>query len=50
MYLTKLKIDKYNNIFIVNFPKDYMENINTENSEVILYYIDKIEDITDFLV
>jgi len=51
MDLKKLKLEKFRNIQIVNFPKDIDLGISTtdENVEVIVYYIQQIEDVQDFV-
>jgi hypothetical protein len=51
MDLKKLKLDKFRSIQIVNFPKDVDLGIvsTDENVEVIIFYIQQIQDIQDFL-
>lgn len=52
MDIKKLKIDKYSHIQVINFPEKYKPDIvstDTGQIEVILYYIDKIEDVPTFI-
>jgi hypothetical protein len=51
MDLKKLKLDKFKNIQVVNFPKDVDLGIDStgENVEVIIYYVQRIEDLQNFL-
>lgn len=50
MDFNKLKLDKFNNIKLVNFEKYEMPVESTdENPEVIIYYIDKPEDVEKFV-
>ncbi len=51
MELSKLKLEKFKHIKVVNFPTDIkVELDSTDNEvEVIIYYIDKIEDVKDFV-
>lgn len=51
MDLKKLKIDKFNKYSLINFPPEYSPNLETvdENIEVILYYIDSIDDVINFV-
>jgi hypothetical protein len=51
MDLKKLKLEKFKNIQIVNFPKDIDLGISStgENVEVIIYYIQQIEDVQGFV-
>lgn len=51
MDLKKLKIEKFNNIKAVNFPVNFDPGIQStdENTEVILYYIDRVSDIQKFV-
>ena len=50
MDTSKLKIEKFKNINFVNFPREMISNKNfTEKDvEAIIYYIDKLEDISKF--
>ncbi len=47
----KLRIEKFKNIQVVNFPADIDLNIESTDKhvEVIIYYIDKVEDIRKFV-
>ena len=52
MDIAKLKIDKYSNIQAINFPDKYNPNIvmtDEDKIEVVIYYIDKIEDTPAFI-
>jgi hypothetical protein len=51
MDLKKLKLEKFKNIQIVNFPKDIDLGISStgENVEVIIYYIQQLEDLQGFV-
>lgn len=51
MDFNKLRLDKFNNIRIVNFPKEFEMEIQSGNTgiEVILYYINQIEDVAEFV-
>lgn len=51
MDIAKLKIDKFNNINTVNFPSEVLLDIDStdKNNEVIIFYIDRVEDIKDFV-
>ncbi len=51
MDIKKLKIEKFKNIQILNFPKDINLGIesNDKDAEVIIYYIDQLEDIQKFI-
>ena len=51
MDLKKLKLDKFKNILAANFPKDIDLGIRStdENVEVIIFYIQHIEDLQRFL-
>lgn len=51
MELNKLKLDKFNRIGIFNFPHSITFKLETvkENFEVIIFYIDKIEDVDAFV-
>ncbi len=51
MDITKLKLNKFNNIITVNFP-EYIETGYrefTDNTEVIIYFIENICDIAKFV-
>jgi len=47
----KLKIDKFKNIRIENFPTEFDFGIvsKEENVQVLIYYIDKLEDLDNFV-
>jgi hypothetical protein len=49
MDIKKLKIDNFKNIMLKNFPDDIELGINSSdnNPEVVIYYIDFLEDIED---
>ena len=51
MDLKKLRIEKFKNVQLVNFPKDVVLGIGstTKNVEVIIYYIDRLDDIKKFV-
>jgi hypothetical protein len=51
MDLKKLKLDKFKNIQLVNFPKDIDLGIRTatKDVEVIIYYIDRLDDVKNFV-
>jgi hypothetical protein len=51
MDLKKLRIDKFTNIRVVNFPSDIKLGIKpaTKNVEVIVYYIDRLDDVKKFV-
>lgn len=49
MDLSKLKIDDYNDIQANNFPEGVMPKLESNNPQVIIYYIDKIEDVEAFI-
>ncbi|WP_196887969.1 hypothetical protein [Aureivirga sp. CE67] len=51
MEIHKLKLDKFNKINTYNFPEDIDLGIETtpENFEIIIYYIDQIEDVAAFV-
>lgn len=51
MDIKKLKLDKYDRIKAVNFPEKYDLGITTVDNrpEVIIYYIDEILDVVDFV-
>jgi hypothetical protein len=52
MDLSKLKISKFTRIKAVNFPEDIETGILSvdDNVEVILYYINQVEDVAQFVV
>lgn len=47
----KLKIEKFNNINLVNFPSDINFDIKSvsNNIEVIIYYVKEIDDVENFV-
>ena len=51
MDLKKLRIEKFKNIRLVNFPKDIVIGITstTKEVEVIVYYIDRLDDVKKFV-
>lgn len=52
MDIAKLKLDKYSHIQLINFPNKYKPDITSTNEgqiEAVIYYIDKIEDVTTFI-
>lgn len=51
MDINKLKIDKFSRILLKNIPEDIgMELKSTnENPEVLIYYIESIEDLENFV-
>ncbi|PLX21069.1 MAG: hypothetical protein C0597_03800 [Marinilabiliales bacterium] len=51
MDLQKLKINQFNHISLVNFPQDIDLGIISDNNniEVVIYYINKVEDIQNFV-
>ncbi len=51
MKLGKLKLDKFKNIRIINFPREFYPGIKSvdTNTEVILYYVDNPADVEDFV-
>ncbi len=51
MDIKKLKLDIFKNININNFPSDINLGIESTSKriEVVLYYIDKLEDINNFI-
>ncbi len=51
MDIKKLKIEKIKNINIVNFPDKYKlpSNSTDLNIEVIIYYIDSVNDVSKFV-
>lgn len=50
MDLKKLRIEKFKNIQVVNFPNnvDFGISSSTKNVEVIIYYIDRLDDVKKF--
>jgi hypothetical protein len=51
MELKKLRIDKFKNVQLANFPKDIDLGIEstTKGVEVIIYYIDRLDDVKKFV-
>ncbi len=51
MDLKKLKLEKFKNIRVVNFPREFDPGIpsTAKNTEVVLYYIDKMTDVDKFV-
>jgi hypothetical protein len=51
MYLKKMKLDKFSNIKIINFPNEIALGIKScnDNLEVVIYYIDQIDDVSKFI-
>lgn len=51
MDLNKLKLDQFNGYKIVNFPGDIDTGLESakSNIQVVLYYIDKPEDVKEFV-
>ena len=51
MDLKKLRIDKFKNVRLVNFPKGIDLGISSASNgvEVIIYYIDRLEDVKKFV-
>ncbi len=51
MDLRKLKLEKFKNIRVVNFPKEFDPGIpsSTKNTEVILYFINTLTDVEKFV-
>ena len=51
MDLKKLKITKFRNIRVVNFPEEHKLGVKStqKDVEVIVYYIDKLSDVKDFV-
>lgn len=51
MDLKKLRIEKFKNVQVVNFPADIKLGIisATNNVEVIIYYIDRLDDVKNFV-
>jgi hypothetical protein len=51
MDLKKLRIDKFENVQLVNFPNGIDLGISsaTKNVEVIIYYIDELDDVKKFV-
>lgn len=51
MDLKKLKIEKFKNIMVVNFPNEIETRIKSTDKdvEVILYYIDQLSDVQKFV-
>ena len=51
MDLKKLRIEKFKNVQLVNFPKDIDLGMRsaTKDVEVIIYYIDWLDDVKKFV-
>jgi hypothetical protein len=51
MDLKKLRIEKFKNVRLVNFPKGLDLEISsaTKNVEIIIYYIDQLDDVKKFV-
>lgn len=51
MDITKLKLEKFKNIGTFNFPEtiDLGIDLTKDNYDVIIYFIDKIEDVDVFV-
>lgn len=51
MDISKLKLDKFTNIRLENFPDDIDLGITSSDAdtEVVIYYIDHIEDVSKFV-
>jgi hypothetical protein len=51
MDLSKLKLEKFKNIMLVNFPDSIDLGITStdSNPEVIIYFVDNMEDIEKFV-
>ena len=51
METAKLKLEKFVSIKEVNFPKGIKTGLNSsgDNTDVIIYYIDKIDDVENFV-
>ncbi|XMB86891.1 hypothetical protein RJG79_03590 [Mycoplasmatota bacterium WC44] len=51
MDIVKLKLDKFSNINVMNFPQEVEVGIESKDKdvEVVLYYIDNINDINNFV-
>ena len=51
MDLKKLRIDKFQNIKLINFPEEIKLNIHSsnKNAEVIIYFIKQLSDIQKFV-
>lgn len=49
--LKKLKLDKFKNVRVENFPKEFDLDIESTNNdvEVIIYYIDQLSDVGKFI-
>lgn len=51
MEIHKLKLDKFKHVGVFNFPDTIDLEIETvtENYDVLIYYIDKLEDVDAFV-
>ncbi len=51
MDLKKLRLERFKNIRVVNFPKELDPGIQStgKGTEVVLYYIDEISDVDRFV-
>ena len=51
MNLRRLRIDKFDHFQVLNFPDQYQLDIETSTNgiQVVIYYVDEIEDIQKFL-
>lgn len=51
MNLEKLKLKKFKNITVLNFPKQFDLGIKStkKNVEAVIYYIDELADVTKFI-
>ena len=51
MDLSKLKLEKYTSFLVKNFPPRFPVEKTSQNTqvEVILYFVDKIGDVEDFV-
>lgn len=47
---TKLKIDKFNNFLQINMPEQYRFDLtDSDNPEVVFYYINEASDVDELL-
>lgn len=51
MELKKLRLEKFKNIHVANFPREFDLGIKSadKNIEVVLYYIDRLPDVEKFV-
>ena len=51
MDIKKLRLEKFKNILVVNFPADLKPGIRSteKDTEVVLYYIDRLSDVDKFV-